>query len=217
MAEGSSESVQVLAHHLSKLKQQSKATIERLEDRALQLESENESLKQQLQACLDELDLAIGQVAQLKMENTKKWRVEERNDWKALVDSVQRDRDDLRDANEALHQKIAELTTEQNELGRQSNLPDPGRPQPGPSRIEPSTPVSSTLRKELHETRASLELERATLAKERAEASRLRQELNARRERERIQSNSGILAGLSRFTRMWQRGPALPQSMPLNV
>jgi len=41
------------------------------------------------------LDFKNGLVEQLKIENTKKWRVEERNDWKALVDSVQKDRDEV--------------------------------------------------------------------------------------------------------------------------
>jgi len=36
-------------------------------------------------------------VEQLKIENSRKWRLQERDDWKALVDSVQKDRDRLHD------------------------------------------------------------------------------------------------------------------------
>lgn len=45
---------------------------------------------------------------QLKLENSKKWRLQERDDWKALVDSVQRDRTRLQQENLALEAELAE-------------------------------------------------------------------------------------------------------------
>jgi hypothetical protein len=50
---------------------------------------------------------------QLKVENSKKWRLQERDDWKALVDSVQRDRSRLQDECNTLE---AELQTSQEEI-----------------------------------------------------------------------------------------------------
>lgn len=44
---------------------------------------------------------------QLKVENSKKWRLQERDDWKALVESVQRDRSRLQDeCNNLEHQLL---------------------------------------------------------------------------------------------------------------
>ena len=80
------------------------------------LSEENRGLKSKLHACLDELDFRNGQVQQLREENTRKWRVEERNDWKSLVDSVQRDRADLQEANEDLQERMTELEAEVEEL-----------------------------------------------------------------------------------------------------
>ena len=91
----SENGLRLLSEHLAKVKQQSEVAVQALGEKAKVLESENDLLRRQLQACLDELDFRNGQVEQLKMENTKKWRVEERNDWRALVDSVQLDRDEV--------------------------------------------------------------------------------------------------------------------------
>lgn len=102
-----SEGVQILTEHLASLKKQHKEKVDTLTDRAKELEAENQSLKAKLEACLDELDFRNGQIEQLKIENTQKWRIEERNDWKSLVDSVQRDRDELQEENERLRTQLA--------------------------------------------------------------------------------------------------------------
>ena len=92
MSEGALKS---LGEHLAKVKLQSAEAIDLLQTKNAVLEGENAELRDRLQAVLDELDFRNGQVEQLRLENTKKYRVEERNDWKALVDSVQFDRDEV--------------------------------------------------------------------------------------------------------------------------
>jgi hypothetical protein len=201
------------------------------------LSEENARLKNELQACLDELDFRNGLVEQLKIENSKKWRVEERNDWKSLVDSVQRDRDEIRKENDFLVARVDDLETElaalketcSSSAQRQSGSVDV--PPSSPSQRlsvtipEPTTPNSGVatpmgnLRKELHEARARLETERSVLAKERLEAKRLRAELSARRERERWQQGAGLFVKFARLSRIWSRGPTpqLPRSTPVNV
>jgi len=204
------------------------------------LREDNVRLAGQLQTCLDELDFRNGMVEQLKIENSKKWRVEERNDWKSLVDSVQRDRDELREQNDLLLAKIEELeadlltSKEAASSGANSNNVvsnrDPAAPPSPLGRLtitgaEPRSPNGTVatpmgnLKKELQEARARLESERSVLAKERLEAKRLRAELSARRERERWQQGSSFLVKIARLSRMWGRGPSrqLPTSAPVNV
>ncbi|CAM9326386.1 unnamed protein product [Phaeothamnion confervicola] len=56
----------------------------------------------QLEQRTDELSHTKSLCHQLKLENAKKWRLEERDDWRALVTSIQADR-------EALHEETATL------------------------------------------------------------------------------------------------------------
>ena len=57
---------------------------------------------------LTQRDFYKNSCEQLKLENSKKWRLQERDDWKALVDSVQRDRTRLQQENLALEAELAE-------------------------------------------------------------------------------------------------------------
>ncbi|CAM9136524.1 unnamed protein product [Pylaiella littoralis] len=60
-----------------------------------------------LEACRDELGDANNLVEQLRLENTRKWRVEERDDWRALLDSMQSDRTALQHRNDKLEVDLA--------------------------------------------------------------------------------------------------------------
>ena len=179
---------------------------------------------------------------QLREENTRKWRVEERNDWKSLVDSVQRDRAELQEMNEALNERVEELETELEQLRAEREQSSSSSSSSSSEHIErdesrllsvdvqaagtavddhrgptiPTTP--NRLQRELQETRRRLESAESERAREKAETQRLREELGARRERERWQQNSGLILRLVRMTRLWQRGPpALPSHRPVNV
>ena len=138
----------------AKVKRQSKEAVDELTTRSSILAEENRGLKVKLHACLDELDFRNGQVQQLREENTRKWRVEERNDWKSLVDSVQRDRAELQEANEDLQERCEELETEVAELRAElessrssssssSSSSSPSSLSGGSMRAPPSTPSRS--------------------------------------------------------------------------
>lgn len=53
---------------------------------------------------------------QLQLENSKKWRLQERDDWKALVDSVQRDRGRLQEECNIMERELAEALERIDEL-----------------------------------------------------------------------------------------------------
>lgn len=171
------------------------------------------------------LDFRNGQVAQLQLETSEKWRVEERNDWRSLVDSVQSDRDELREENERLKQEIAELRasssahTPYDSLTIDTHTPaphhHPGSDHPSapssPTQTPPESPTrvpytpTTQLRRELREAKRRLEDERSTLQQERRESQRLRTELEARRQRERWQNSASLIERLVHLTRVWNR------------
>lgn len=227
-----SEGVQILTEHLASVKRQHKEAMDQLVERNQVLESENKSLKSKLAACLDELDFRNGLIEQLKIENSQKWRVEERNDWKSLVDSVQRDRDELQEENERLRKELEcaqgrshrALRLHLDEEGGEPLSPlserfegfgDPATPvrnrdgtgaDPADhARRRLTSPTTMSLRRELEEARARLDNERNILEQERREAQRLRQELDARRQREQWQQSAGFLSRLVHLTRLWHR------------
>ncbi|CAN0499005.1 unnamed protein product, partial [Laminaria digitata] len=66
------------------------------------LRVERSTLEAALDSNRDELADANSLVDQLRLENTRKWREEERNDWRALLDSTQEDRTTLQHQNTRL-------------------------------------------------------------------------------------------------------------------
>ena len=204
---------------------QVKARNEELEIQVATLQSEKVDLSSKLEACLDQLDFCTGACEQLKLEASTKWRVEERNDWKALVDSVQKDRDDQSEENSILSESVAELEAELKAL--REGVIDPNAVplpphQPAQSPSIPDSPMSprstSNLRKELQEACLRLENEKAIVSAERREAARLRQELSARRDREKWQHSAGLFVKFAQLTRLWHTPKARALgSSPVNV
>jgi hypothetical protein len=72
-------------------------------------------------ALQDERDDLINMVHQLKEENSKKWRVEERDDWRDLVASLQNDRRELQASVDQLQSENAELTVQLQGGGRRGS------------------------------------------------------------------------------------------------
>eukprot|EP00635_Sarcinochrysidales_sp_CCMP3193_P012900 CAMPEP_0118911190 /NCGR_PEP_ID=MMETSP1166-20130328/12995_1 /TAXON_ID=1104430 /ORGANISM="Chrysoreinhardia sp, Strain CCMP3193" /LENGTH=158 /DNA_ID=CAMNT_0006850667 /DNA_START=82 /DNA_END=554 /DNA_ORIENTATION=+ len=103
-----SKAVELLQKHLVKVKmacaQREHELLERIrlcDEQKAQLEADYEIAKEELQLCW-------AFVEQLKKENTLKWRCEERDDWKALVQSMQDDRARLLRENATLRRKLGE-------------------------------------------------------------------------------------------------------------
>ena len=109
-----SEGVQKLIEYLNQTRRQAEQAVDCLNERIKELEEiceesnrRAEKLEEEVCSkykCITELLFVSPQrdyyqryAEQLKIENSKKWRLQERDDWKALVDSVQKDRDRLHD------------------------------------------------------------------------------------------------------------------------
>jgi len=234
------EAVRLLTAHLNSVKEQAHAAIDECNQKNVELKRENEALQQQLQICLDELDFRNGLVEQLKLENSKKWRIEERNEWKSLVEAVQSDRDELQEENELLKLEndrlrcqagptafldpsTSDLTDDAKDDSDSINpraldiLSPPSCPStPSQTNTIPGTPMTS-LRKQLKLAKDELDHERALMVRERNEAMLLRKELDARRERERWRGQRGILGSLIKISSLWHRSQMAASTPILNV
>jgi len=108
-----------LTKYIKEVKEESEAKIMELKQMIIALEAENQILKKQTDEYEKELETAWGMVQQLKTENARKWRVEEREDWKALVSSIQEDRKSLQEDNERLlllTDQLKKMISEQTEV-----------------------------------------------------------------------------------------------------
>ncbi|CAM9518368.1 unnamed protein product [Ectocarpus sp. 4 AP-2014] len=100
-----------LAGLLAATKENASAEISKLDSQVQALEIERRTLEAALEACRDELGDAKSLVQQLRLENTRKWRVEERDDWRALLDSMQADRTALQRQNDRLEGELTRCIT----------------------------------------------------------------------------------------------------------
>lgn len=92
-----SDGVQKLLEFLQQTRRQAEISIDCLTERVKELERACELNQQEVDKLKEERDFLLQLTEQLKVENSKKWRLQERDDWKALVDSIQKDRDRLQD------------------------------------------------------------------------------------------------------------------------
>lgn len=69
-----------------------------------------------------------GVAEQLKLENTTKWKLQERDDWRALSDSLRADRNRLLQENEELHRKINEYQRKEEENSTDNESTAPSSP-----------------------------------------------------------------------------------------
>lgn len=92
-----SEGVQKLIEYLNQTRRQAEQAVDCLNERIKELEEALQISNLKAEKNGEERDYMQRYAEQLKIENSKKWRLQERDDWKALVDSVQKDRDRLHD------------------------------------------------------------------------------------------------------------------------
>jgi len=86
-----------LREYLMQTRRQAEMAIDSLNERIAELEKDNIEISDANKALADERDYFRNLAEQRKTENSKKWRLQERDDWKALVESVQKDRSRLQD------------------------------------------------------------------------------------------------------------------------
>lgn len=95
------EGLAKLAAYLQQTRKQAEESIDVLNTRIMVLESEAEAIS-------SERDHFKNYSEQLKLENSKKWRLQERDDWKSLVESIQTDRTRLRQDCSRLESELEE-------------------------------------------------------------------------------------------------------------
>ena len=107
------EGLRLLANHLAKVK------LEAAENRY-----ELSRLLKITQGKNEELEGEVCRLKQLCRENSLHWRLQERDDWKALVEAVQKDRSRLERENEKLVTEISLLRQQVTSLGHVPEAPE---------------------------------------------------------------------------------------------
>lgn len=97
MSEAQTLGLAKLTEYLNQTRRQAEAAIDALNEKIFQLRDENENILKECEKFQSERDYFRNYAEQLKLENSKKWRLQERDDWKSLVESVQKDRSRLQD------------------------------------------------------------------------------------------------------------------------
>ena len=106
MFESESEGVARLTAYLQQTKRQAEHSIDKMNQHIEELQEDLETSKLVSRQLEQERDYFRNLAEQLREENTKKWRLQERDDWKALLESVQEDRERLQDECNRLEDKI---------------------------------------------------------------------------------------------------------------
>jgi chromosome segregation ATPase len=109
------EGLAKLAAYLQQTRKQAELSIDILNTRILSLENESEAIS-------SERDYFRNYSEQLKLENSKKWRLHERDDWKSLVESVQVDRARLQESCDNLEIELEEARAGVKILEEEINL-----------------------------------------------------------------------------------------------
>ena len=104
-----------LTAYLQQTRKQAEQSIDLLNTKIASLVDENE-------AVTAERDHFRNYSQQLKLENSQKWRLQERDDWKSLVDSVQIDRGRLQDSCNRLEIELEEARANVKILEEEINM-----------------------------------------------------------------------------------------------
>ena len=106
MFETESEGVARLTAYLQQTKRQAENSIDKMNQHIEELQEDLETSKLVSRQLEQERDYFRNLAEQLREENTKKWRLQERDDWKALLESVQEDRVRLQDECNRLENRV---------------------------------------------------------------------------------------------------------------
>jgi hypothetical protein len=98
-----------LTEYLNQTRRQAERSIDHLNQQLKELEEELENNKAVAEHLIGERDYYRNLSEQLKLENSKKWRLNERDDWKSLVESIQADRTALQEEVSRLEAELLNL------------------------------------------------------------------------------------------------------------
>ena len=102
----SNEAIVRLTEYLNQTRRQAEQSIDHLNNQLQEKQTELDNHQEVVDHVIGERDYYRNLSEQLKLENSKKWRLNERDDWKSLVESIQADRARL---NEEVSRLEAEL------------------------------------------------------------------------------------------------------------
>lgn len=108
MSVSSTDGLHKLTEYLNQTRRQAELAIDTLNNQIKTLQEELDVVSQRLQQSESEREILRGHCDQLKLENSKKYRLQERDDWKSLVESIQKDRSRLVDEVSALQAQLDE-------------------------------------------------------------------------------------------------------------
>ena len=118
----SSDGLQRLTEYLAQTRRQANAAIDILNTKVEELELRNSELRQREKSLQAERDDFQSQLKLLRAENSTKYQLRERDDWKAVLDSVQKDRKRLSDECKALKRQLDNLQYENQRLQREVEI-----------------------------------------------------------------------------------------------
>eukprot|EP00941_MAST-03F_sp_MAST-3F-sp1_P004187 g4187.t1 len=119
------DGVKLLAEHLAKSKLAAQEEIYKLKRERDSLRIQTGELKDALDIAYSRLQEVEAEAIMVKRENTKKYRIEERNDWQALVNALNKDRSRVQKENQELVEERQKLEAKIAELNlRNSNTKD---------------------------------------------------------------------------------------------
>jgi len=113
-----SEAIARLTAYLNQTRRQAEDSIDVLNGRYEELRSELDTSKLVCERLAGERDYFKSLSEQLKLENSKKWRLNERDDWKSLVESIQVDRARLQEECQRLEAEVLRLHVKHGTSGR---------------------------------------------------------------------------------------------------
>lgn len=87
------EGLAKLTEYLKQTRRQAEIAIDNLNSQLSECRKENEALRMTLSNLQKERDSHLTTIQQLKTESGAKWKFKERDEWKALVENIQKDRD----------------------------------------------------------------------------------------------------------------------------
>ena len=118
----SSDGLHRLTEYLTQTRRQANAAIDILNTRIEELESSNMQLREKEKNLRLERDDFQNQLKLLKAENSTKFQLRERDDWKAVLDSVQKDRQRLSDECETLKSQLDILRSKNERLQKETEV-----------------------------------------------------------------------------------------------
>ena len=111
------DAVHRLTAYLNQTRRQAEESIDLLNTRIEELRGELETSTAVSERLVEERDYFRNLSEQLKLENSKKWRLNERDDWKSLVESVQLDRTRLQQECARLEAELLRIQNIETRIG----------------------------------------------------------------------------------------------------